>query len=117
MKTIIAGSRCFTELSDLDDAIFAAEFEGIDISCILCGLAKGADTLGKKWAIIKGIPIEYYPANWTKYGKIAGFKRNIEMAKNADALIALWDGKSPGTKHMIAQAKKYKLLTFIYTPN
>jgi uncharacterized phage-like protein YoqJ len=42
-----------------------------------------------------------YPANWRKYGKRAGHRRNQQMADNADALIALWDGESPGTRDMI----------------
>ena len=50
-----------------------------------------------------------FPADWDKYGKAAGYKRNGEMARNADALIAFWDGKSRGTKHMIDLAKKYDL--------
>ena len=50
-----------------------------------------------------------FPADWDKYGKAAGYKRNEEMARNADALIAFWDGKSRGTKHMIDLAKKYDL--------
>ena len=29
------------------------------------------------------------------------------MAKYCDAVIAVWDGKSAGTKHMIAMAEKY----------
>ena len=54
-----------------------------------------------------------FPADWDKYGKAAGYKRNDEMARNADALIAFWDGKSRGTRHMIDLAKKYGLQTRI----
>ena len=32
--------------------------------------------------------------------------RNRQMAENADALIAYWDGESRGTKNMIDQARK-----------
>ncbi len=50
---------------------------------------------------MKAVPIKKFPANWTAYGMSAGYKRNQQMAENADALIALWDGESKGTKHMI----------------
>lgn len=50
-----------------------------------------------------------FKADWDKHGKAAGFKRNTEMAKYADALIAFWDGKSKGTKHMIDTAKSHNL--------
>jgi hypothetical protein len=43
------------------------------------------------------------------YGKGAGYIRNATMAKNADAVIAFWDGNSPGTKHMIDIANQKKL--------
>lgn len=36
------------------------------------------------------------------------------MAVYAEALIAIWDGRSKGTKHMIAMAKKRELPIFIY---
>lgn len=31
------------------------------------------------------------------------------MAKNADALVAFWDGESSGTKNMIETAERYNL--------
>lgn len=40
------------------------------------------------------------PADWTTYGKKAGYIRNEAMAEKADAVIVFWDGKSPGAGHM-----------------
>ena len=80
---------------------------------IVCGEARGADSLGKRLAYEKGWKVLSFPADWDKHGKAAGYKRNDEMARNADALIAFWDGKSRGTKHMIDLAKKYGLQTRI----
>ena len=48
-------------------------------------------------------------ADWDQFGKSAGYKRNIQMAEHADALIAIWDGKSKGTMHMITEACKRNL--------
>ena len=50
------------------------------------------------------LAVEYYPAEWEKHGKAAGYKRNARMADNADGLLAVWDGESRGTKHMIREA-------------
>ena len=47
-----------------------------------------------------------YPADWEQYGPRAGYIRNSEMAKVATHLIAFWDGRSKGTKHMIDIARK-----------
>lgn len=76
---------------------------------IVSGLAKGADTLGCKYAEEAGYPIRGFAAEWGKFGRSAGPIRNKLMAKNADALIAFWDGKSRGTMHMIDYAKEMGL--------
>lgn len=71
------------------------------------GGARGADALGERYAEENGFKTERYPANWDKYGKSAGPKRNEQMAKVADCVICFWDRKSPGTKSMIGFAKEY----------
>ena len=103
MNVIIAGSRTCTDMKCLE---FTIKNWPIKITKILCGGARGADELGKQWAHNHKIPVSLYPANWSKFGIYAGHLRNIEMTRYADALIALWDGKSPGTDHMIKIAQK-----------
>ena len=76
---------------------------------IICGMAKGADLAGARYAKDRKFHVRYFPAEWEKHGKKAGVLRNAEMAKNADALVAFWDGESPGTKNMIETAKKQGL--------
>jgi hypothetical protein len=76
---------------------------------IVSGAARGADTLGEQYARERGYQIRRYPADWYKYGKKAGPLRNDLMARNADALIAYWDGRSPGTSNMIETARNYGL--------
>lgn len=98
MKVIIAGSRGITDGRLIERAIIES---GFDITEIVSGTARGVDQLGETWAIMAGRTIKRFPANWDKYGKSAGYKRNQQMAEYADALIAIWDGQSRGTKHMI----------------
>lgn len=76
---------------------------------IVSGTARGADRLGENCANKYNIPIKQFPADWYTHGKKAGHLRNEEMAKYATHLIAIWDGKSKGTKNMIDLAKKYNL--------
>ena len=127
MKTIIAGSRNIKEYSIVKQAIRQSGFE---ITEVVSGMAPGVDSLAEDWAIENNIEISPYPAQWedltltpcyvkyNKFGKpynvLAGHNRNEQMAKYADALIAIWDGKSPGTKNMIELAKKYNLKIYIY---
>jgi hypothetical protein len=74
----------------------------VPITEVVSGGASGVDKLGEQFALLKGLPCRVFPADWDKFGKIAGKLRNIEMADYADFVIALWDGMSPGTAHMIA---------------
>lgn len=110
MKVIIAGSRGITDIRLVEKAIQSSEF---NITEVVCGCARGVDTLGKDWAISNNIPVTYFPAKWDTYGKSAGYIRNSKMANYADALIAIWDGKSKGTKHMIDLANKNGLYVYI----
>ena len=104
MKVIVAGGRDFDNYELLKEKL---DFYFKDITpVIVCGEAKGADLLGRRYAEEKGLDILSYPAEWEKYGKSAGFRRNEQMAANATALVAFWDGKSKGTKHMIDTMKR-----------
>ena len=113
MRTIIAGSRTITDPQILLDALKKIDWE---ISQVVCGMARGADELGYRWAKANNIPIAEFPADWRRYGKSAGSRRNAEMARNADALRALWDGESRGTHHMIYAAACNKLRVKICKP-
>ena len=108
MKTIIAGGREFSDYEKLSEVMSA-----FDVSVVVSGKARGADSLGEKWARENGKPVEEYPANWDLYGKRAGYIRNQQMADNAEALVAFWDGKSRGTQHMINIAKEKGLTVHV----
>lgn len=73
---------------------------------IISGMAKGADSLAVDWAVVNWCPIHEYPAEWDKYGKSAGYKRNIKMLEEGkpDLVVAFPGGK--GTAMMINLAKK-----------
>jgi hypothetical protein len=113
MRVIIAGSRNITDPQALLDALQEVDWQ---ITQVVCGMARGADKLGYDWARANDIPIAEFPADWNRYGKSAGYKRNAEMAKNADALLALWDGQSRGTNNMIYLAACNNLQVHIFNP-
>lgn len=111
-KVIIAGSRGFSNyklLKDECDKFLRDKRKEYNI-IIISGGARGADMLGEKYSRDEGFSLEVFPANWNKFGKSAGFRRNEQMAEVADALIAFWDGKSHGTKHMIEIMENKNLL-------
>lgn len=112
-RMIVAGSRDFDDYALLQSKLDGLLQDVHDDIQIVCGMARGADRLGERYAKEHGYPIQYFPANWEKDGRSAGYKRNVRMAQNADALAAFWDGKSSGTKHMIATAKTLGLPVFM----
>jgi hypothetical protein len=110
MRVILAGSRTITDFATVCDA---AERSGFSISRVLSGMARGVDTLAIRYAAENGLPLDAFPAEWSRWGRAAGYRRNLLMAENADALIAIWDGRSPGTRHMIEVAKAKGLQVFV----
>ena len=105
MKVIIAGSRSITNYQHVYQAWLNSKF---DLTEIVSGGARGVDSLGEELAKELDIPVKRFIPHWREYGKKAGILRNVEMAEYADALIAVWDGRSKGTAHMIAHFAKTK---------
>ena len=114
IKVIIAGTRDFNDYDFLKKNVdyFLQDLNPNKIE-IVSGNARGADKLGERYAKEHNLPVKLFPANWDKYGKRAGYLRNQEMANYADVLIAFWNEKSKGTKHMIDIAKKQDLTVIV----
>jgi YspA, cpYpsA-related SLOG family len=110
MKTIIAGGRTITDYSLVSTALAESGFIPTEI---VSGMAPGVDTLAVQYATQHNLPLKEFPANWSLYGRSAGPRRNRQMAEYADALIAVWDGESRGTKNMIEEATKRNLQVYV----
>lgn len=113
MKCIIAGSRTITDYRLVVKAFILSGFAA-QVTEIVSGHAartqvNGAwmdtiDRLGERLAVEFRLGLTVMPAEWDKFGRGAGPIRNVAMAEYADALVAIWDGKSNGTAHMIRTA-------------
>lgn len=107
MRVVIFGSRDLLDPQEVEDAVWAS---GFLIDEVVSGCARGVDFNGQQFARRHNVPVVQMPAQWRDadgvYNPSAGQQRNVEMAKYADAGIAVWDGQSPGTKHMIATLKR-----------
>jgi hypothetical protein len=103
MKLLIAGSREVYPDADQIDAVFDDFlFVKGDVTEVVSGGARGADDAGEGWAAINGVPVKRFPADWNRYGKGAGHRRNEQMARYADGAIVFWKDNSPGSANMIA---------------
>jgi hypothetical protein len=117
-KIIIAGSRSFRNYPLMKEQMYYFTrnldhieiFSGGQVSTDPATNEKyGADYLGELYAHAYGFTLWRFPADWEKYGRKAGYLRNLTMAEQATHLITFWDGKSPGTKMMIDIARRKKL--------
>ena len=116
MKVIVAGGRDFTDIVTMQKTIKLLVLAGYlnDEVELICGMARGADTTGYiLWTQCFKLPVHKFPAEWDKYGKSAGYKRNAEMLKHADAVVAFWDGQSRGTANMIQISRAKGIPTFV----
>jgi hypothetical protein len=110
MKVIIAGGRTIT---DYNLVLSAVAESGFTITEVVSGMAPGVDTLAIQYATEHNLPLAEFWADWNTYKRAAGPIRNRQMAEYGEALIAIWDGESRGTKNMIETAAKKNLQIYI----
>ncbi len=105
MRILICGSRNWIKLDAIENVL--NQFDPRR-TIVLHGMAHGADTQAGIIAIDKGFDVETYPAEWDKYGRFAGFKRNIQMLDEGKPhlVIAFQLDNSRGTQHTINEARK-----------
>ena len=111
----IVGSRTFNDYETLKEIVNKVLSENnYDIMEIVSGGAKGADSLAERYANENNIHLTVYKADWEKYGKRAGFIRNVDIIKHCNICIAFWDGESRGTLHDINLCKEHNKKCFVY---
>ena len=104
MRTIICGGReYFLTQEDFDFLDSTSD----QITEVISGGAKGADRGGEIWATKRNKPLKIIQAEWKRLGLSAGYMRNVEMARVADAVVAFPGGR--GTTSMLKIAKTFKL--------
>jgi YspA, cpYpsA-related SLOG family len=108
-RVLVTGSR---EWDDAEALLF--ELAGMTLlhpgAVVVHGACpSGADKLAGAAAGQLGLPQEPHPADWTGYGKSAGFIRNAEMvALGADLCLAFYKrgAGNKGTNHCASLAEK-----------
>lgn len=102
MRIIIAGSRNFNDYDFLKSKIdfLISKINKAENITIVSGGANGADKLGERYAKENKLSLIICNANWDRFGKQAGYMRNLEMGSISDALVLLWDGQSKGSAMM-----------------
>ena len=110
---LVCGSREFSEPKAVRDKIWWY-FRETPRHRVIHGAARGIDSLAAKLAKEHGHDVVAFPADWEKYGKRAGYVRNIQMLdEQPDFVVAFWNGISTGTAHTIREAKKRGIKTLV----
>lgn len=104
MRVAIVGSRNYPDL----DAV-RAYVRGLPAdTVIVTGGAIGVDITAEAEARACGLPVpEIHLPDYALHGRPAPLFRNYEIARSCDRLVAFHDGKSTGTLHAIACARKF----------
>lgn len=109
MKVAVVGSRGFPD-HEIAWSRLSALAAGADDLEFVSGGADGPDSWAEDVAHAYGVPIHVIRPRWQQnghYNPRAGFERNEEIIREADWVIAFWDGKSRGTKNDIELALRY----------
>lgn len=110
MKVAIIGSRNL-------GVIGLENFLPENVTEIVSGGAKGVDTCAREYAQSHNIPLKEFLPDYSRFGRSALLKRNLEIIAYADLVIAFWDGASHGTKYVIDNCKKQGVPVRVYLYN
>lgn len=101
---MVTGSRTWDDRDAMERTLIYY-LERYPKAVLLTGGAQGADRMAERIAREAGAEVLTVDPDWKRYGRRAGFVRNLDMLKKAPVLVvAFWDGRSKGTAHAIANA-------------
>lgn len=110
MKIAIVGSRGVMSVEEVEDALRSSPFLEDDTSRwwqheFVSGGADGVDESAEIVAERHGADMTVFEPDWRDWSDGHPAKlRNTQIIEYADAVLAVWDGKSPGTRDSIDKA-------------
>ena len=107
MKLAVIGSRNLTV--NLADYLCKMEIDEL-----VSGGARGIDRCVRQYANEHKIPLREFLPDYSRFGRVAPLRRNLEIIAYADAVIAFWDGSSHGTKFVIDACRKQSKPITVY---
>lgn len=114
LKLLICGGRDFTDI-EYAIPLFQAVHNTSPVSQLICGMARGGDTLGKLWANEVDIPVAEFHPDWDTHGRRAGRLRNQRMLDEGQPNLVLALPGGTGTAHMVDISKSAGIPVLEYT--
>ena len=100
---LVCGSRQWTDRDSIEKRLRVLPAG----TTIISGAAGGVDSIAASIGRKLGLEVREFPAEWNKFGRSAGYRRNLVMLEqDLDLVIAFHVGNSPGTAHAIEHARK-----------
>lgn len=128
MNILICGSRDWNNFATIKKYLeelkntyeLSNQTPNQSITIIHCG-CKGADSIAGYLAEKLGFQVRIFKADWTKYWKAAGLKRNQQMLDEGkpNLVVAFHDAleDSKGTLNMVSRAKKVGIKVIVSNCN
>jgi len=99
-RVIVCGGRDYDNEEFVWKVLDCLFKEGL---VIIQGGARGADSFAKNWAENHDVENREFEADWNRYGRAAGHKRNTKMLEEDPHVVVAFPG-GPGTENMVNQA-------------
>jgi hypothetical protein len=99
-RVLVTGSRTWGGITAIHAALAATHAHHPDMVLVSGACKQGADAIAERWAALHAVPVERHPAEWRRYGKSAGFRRNTAMVQtHPDEVVAFIRDSSRGASH------------------
>lgn len=106
MRILVTGSRDWVDWNVINRTLLEYA-EATSLVIVHGACPTGADAFAQRWVEYQRVTVERYPADWQRFGKSAGFRRNAEMvALGADVCLAFIRNHSRGATHTANLAAK-----------
>lgn len=115
VPVLVCGGRDYGDEPLLRNYLDAMLFLYGDLM-IMHGAARGADLMEERWAKDREQLYCGFPAQWLKYEKAAGMKRNAEMAALSGATQVVVFRGGRGTLNMLGLARNMDPAPTIHLP-
>lgn len=102
VRIAVVGSRDYPDLDQVRGYVGELPAD----THVVSGGARGVDRAAELAARARGLPVTIMRADWARFGRSAGFRRNALLVRAVDRVVAFWDGRSRGTAGTIEMARR-----------